>query len=278
MGEWLYGEAGEIDVPSENLWIEISSCEAVTQPTRAFVANVANIRAIWKIYPHLIEQASINVARLCETVWQVTGKPLFVGDEPNLGELSEEVTRRIRERFERRYAETGSVEEAAGYDFSRGLERFEGLLEKTNNPDLQLAVFATLAGQIGWGYTAFETLAADLWKVVRDKQPSLSNEGPLQSQRKIQAAFKKMESAEIDSILCDPAIRRLALVRNVIMHKAAIVDQMFLDECDKIGWEVPDGVTHRIILTGNRVRELINPVVALGVSLIQATAKWLISL
>lgn len=275
MAEWLYREAGQIDVPDEDLWMGLYCGGALTPAAKAFVANVANIKAIWKIHPHLIEQASINVARLCETIWQLTGNPLLTGSESNFTELSAEVCARITERFKKRYAETGSVEEAAGYDFVRGLERFEALVEKTNNPDLKLAVFATLAGQISWGWTAFEALATDLWEIVSQRRPELKAQDHLQSQWGIQKAFQKLQSDEIDNLLNKPCIRKLSLVRQVIVHKAAIVDQKFLDDARAIPWEVRDQLECRILLDGERVRNLINPVVALGVSLLGAVARWL---
>jgi hypothetical protein len=116
MAEWFYREAGQITIPDPELSLKILNPE-LREPLKAFNANVDRVRAFWRLYPHLVEQASINVAKLCKTIWEVTGKPLLTEEEGRDKALCQAITDKITAQFERRYKETESKEIAAGLRF-----------------------------------------------------------------------------------------------------------------------------------------------------------------
>lgn len=85
----------------------------------------------------------------------------------------------------------------------------------------------------------------------------------------------KSPNTDIISILANPDLRKLNLVRNVIVHKSGIVDGEFLTEAGKIDWIVSDQENQPIQINGRRVRELVSPVVQAGESLIRAVDHWI---
>ena len=57
MAEWLYTEAGNLNLPDSDLWLKVKT-EALGPPIIAFIANTKRLHAFWKLAPHLIETAS----------------------------------------------------------------------------------------------------------------------------------------------------------------------------------------------------------------------------
>jgi hypothetical protein len=87
-------------------------------------------------------------------------------------------------------------------------------------------------------------------------------------------AFSKRH-ATIDSLLVDNALDKLNLVRNVILHKAGIVDPKFLDGAVSIGWKVDAQLDYPLALNGQIVKDLLSPVFLKGWKLIYAVDEWI---
>lgn len=279
MAEWLYREAGQIKVPDAQL-SQKTSIPELREAIDAFAANVDRVREFWRLYPYLMEQASINSAKLCKTIWEMTGRPLLTEEEAQDEALCNAITDKMTAQFDHLYNETGSKEIAAGYDFDRALERFEGLIP--TDPDMDKAVYATFSSQLIAMWTTFETLSADLWLTLLKCKPDAVEKPQRhshQSLRKIQDAFGALSprSEKIDAVLAETALRRLSLVRNVLLHRAGQIDQEFLDGAARIKWLLADQLGQPIQLDGRRVRELVNPAIGIGVSLIRAVDEWIIS-
>jgi hypothetical protein len=158
------------------------------------------------------------------------------------------------------------------------LERFEALVQ--TDSEIDKAVYATFSSQLSAIWTAFETLSADLWSTILACKPKAVGQPQQyshQSLKKLRDAFSALSprSQEIDEILADAALRRLNLVRNVLLHRAGQIDQQFLNGAAEIHWLVADQLGQPISLDGRKVRELVNPAIDIGVSLIRAVDKWI---
>lgn len=274
MAESLYREAGQIIPVDSELWLKVLNPE-LWDAIKAYSANVDRARAFWRIQPYLIEHATINTQKLCYAAWDLTGKPFVPVDD---AALAQTITLRLTAEFEKRFKETGSRDIAAGYDFERALDRFEAFVKF--DPDFQKEVYGTFLTQLVMTWTAFETLAGDLWRAILICDPE-AIEKP-ESHRfhlldKMRIAYKVLipPSQKIDTILAEIGLRKLNLVRNVALHKAGIVDQKFIGDAAGISWIVPDEVNQPIKLDGERVRDLINPVIQCGLDLINAVDKWI---
>jgi hypothetical protein len=277
MTDWLYREAGQFTKVDPELWLKLLNTE-LWQPLKAFQANIDRARAFWRIQPYLVEHATINISKLRIAAWELTGKP-FIGSEVPGTEASDAIIRaRLVEQFEKRYAETGDLDVARGYDFERALNRFEDFIKA--DPDFQKEVFGTFTAQLVAVWIAFETLAGDLWRSILECDPEAVDNPEnhsFQSLKKLRLAYEVLipHSHRIDAILAVVDLRKLNLVRNLALHKAGIVDQQYLGDAARIQWDVPDEIGYSIKLDGVRVRELINPVIQAGIDLIQAVDDWI---
>jgi hypothetical protein len=271
MPDWRYTEAGQIEEPVD--WLQTRS-SALWSSIQAFTSNIERIRAFWKLTPELVEEASVNAVQLSQTIVEVTGQPFVTLEELNPA-VQQEVIDRLATRVARRFLETGSVDEAAGYNFERALARFEEITG--NNPTMGEAIYATLSAQLILGWTAFETLAGDVWKAARPS--SLPIEGfKFQSLRGIREAYRAAfvtDGERVNGALSDAALSKLSFVRNLLVHKSGVVDQKFLDDAASISWLVSDEINNKISLDGARVRDLINPVIQRTEELILAVDEWL---
>jgi len=277
MADWLYREAGKLIKPDPALWLKILTPE-IWEPQRAFEANIERARAFWRIQPYLVEHATINVSNLLHATWELTGKPFLDREDPNSEALSATIRSRLIQQFEKRYAETGDKDLSAGYDFERALDRFDIFIK--SDPDFENEVFGTFVAQMVATWIAFETLAADLWRVILLCDPGAvarTDEFSFQTLRKIRLAYEALmpRSHKIDALLANIGLRKLNLVRNVALHKGGIVDETFLKGAVEISWDVPDEINHPLKLDGARVRDLINPVIQCGIDLIMAVDEWI---
>src|SRR5437879_2875328 len=127
MANWLYDEVGKITLPDPQLYDRVKA--GLLHPSiRAFIENVNRIRAVWALYPHLVETASINVRLLVETVFSLTGRPFLNKAEMDNLKLRQKVTDEANRRITEQVEAGRSIEEAAGYSFARGLAGFGELL------------------------------------------------------------------------------------------------------------------------------------------------------
>jgi hypothetical protein len=335
MANWLYDEVGKITLPDPQLYDKVKA--GLLHPSiRAFIENVNRIRAVWALYPHLVETASINVRLLVETVFSLTGRPFLNKEEMDNLKLRQKVTDEANRRITEQVEAGRSIEEAAGYSFARGLAGFGELLRL--NPGMDDAISATFSAQVTSAWTAFETLASDLWEAAVNHHPAVLArlEGARNRISKQAGSFKrdKMELGylpdkeefeprlkdfdrvtlgtydaselmgtllrenfkfqtlaglrqayskafpdsgceEIDLVLADHALDKLNLVRNLLLHKAGIVDDRFLKGADSIPWDILADEEKPLPLNGGDVRDLINPAIQCGEKLVLAVDKWM---
>jgi hypothetical protein len=98
MANWLYDEVGKITLPDPQLYDKVKA--GLLHPSiRAFIENVNRIRAVWALYPHLVETASINVRLLVETVFSLTGRPFLNKEEMDNLKLRQKVTDEANRRI-----------------------------------------------------------------------------------------------------------------------------------------------------------------------------------
>jgi hypothetical protein len=85
---------------------------------------------------------------------------------------------------------------------------------------------------------------------------------------------------ELDEILADHAFDKLNLVRNLLLHKAGIVDDIFIKGVDSLSWTVGGERSLQpeeekpLVLTGQIVKELINPAFQCAERLIKTVDTW----
>jgi hypothetical protein len=276
MADLLYREAGQLIAPDADFKLRIVNPE-LWEPLKAFDANIERARAFWRVHPYLLEHAVVGITRLVNATYELTGKP-FLRDPQQDRALADFIKARLTAQFEKRLAETGSIDMAAGYDFERALRRFEMFIE--SDPNFEREVFGTFLSQIVATWTAFETLAGDLWRAILACDPeAVANPDThsFQSLEKLRKAYTKLlpRSQKIDAILSTMELRKLNLVRNVALHRAGRADQKYFNYARDIGWDVPDELDEPLRLDGVRVRNLLNPVIQASIDLIGAVDGWI---
>lgn len=188
-----------------------------------------------------------------------------------------------------------------------------GIAELTEVMDAHvwLGLEAILLAQITGMWTAFEYLAGDLWKAAVNAYPKAAQPRINKPYKFTEALFEHVmdgsydlhtglgtfladsESVSFDSlkslkesysiihsddikkkILPDPSIEALSLVRNVIAHKAGIADDEYARRYRAVGAPFRK-LNRKLPLTGKVIHELIAPVLAKAIELIDATDKWI---
>ena len=92
-----------------------------------------------------------------------------------------------------------------------------------------------------------------------------------QSLDKIKGHYKDAFGNDIiKGILDDVSLLKLFFIRNVLLHKAGIVDKKFLDRVASIAWTVDAELNKQLPINGALVRDLINPAIKLAGDLIAA--------
>ena len=148
-----------------------------------------------------------------------------------------------------------------------------------------------LRGIVIQSWTAFETLAEELYLCAQQetkiKLPlPLDRKGnPMQpgfrSRSKIRQAYAAGFSVDGDKVnnpLADSAINALALLRNVIVHKATKADMDFREGVGRtpllsVYSHLNDG--DAVVLDGKIVRSIVSPVIQRAYSVISAVNIWL---
>jgi hypothetical protein len=87
--------------------------------------------------------------------------------------------------------------------------------------------------------------------------------------------LKGASTSKIDAALSHPALNALSAVRNVIVHRAGVVDEDYLENAKS----APDApqlkLKDKLLLDGNIVRKLIEPTTLCGQELIGAVDAWM---
>jgi len=140
-------------------------------------------------------------------------------------------------------------------------------------------------------WSAFEVLAEDLYK--NTLKEGLSSIAPytdkerqkhwlgFASRERIRNTFAfvfKVDNSRIISALSSTDLDALALVRNVLVHKAGVIDGIFLSgskPLPQIAYFHGLGLGKEILLTGDWVRKLVDPVIPIGFDLLNAVDSWI---
>ena len=272
MSEWSYAHAGQIPRPNRKLWLNVSNRQ-LHIPIEAYCSSMERLREFWQLAPHMMEVTAANLLAQHEFIFEA-GKTYQV--PPTEEEFNKLMVEEITKRVAKKYKQTGSLREATGYDIERGIKAFDGFLRHTTS--LDGAVRAILESQITLSWTAFEALAEDLWNAALACHPGSATQKP--HFRRLQSIRESYESLsptsnEINAVLANPDLRKLNLVRNVLIHKAGIVDQQFLDGAGEIGWNSGNNLGQLIRIDGARVKELVSPLVQSSERLIRSVDKWI---
>jgi hypothetical protein len=135
-------------------------------------------------------------------------------------------------------------------------------------------------------WTAFETLAEDLAMAAVNAYPSIftrvqRDKLHFSSKDRIREAYRNafpIDNSSILGLTNDPSIDTLAVIRNLLIHSAGVVDQKFLTEAGKYrtlskfrGLKVGESLE----LDGAIVRNLVDDIVKLSLQLVQSVDRWI---
>jgi hypothetical protein len=178
-------------------------------------------------------------------------------------------------------------------------------------------VEAWFSSQIVGAWTAFETMTGDLWEAALNCHPaglselkgktSGTGDGKMVSLMMLQKysynlstkmgtllrekrSFDRLEAirdayteafytdvARITTLLGEKSVNALAAVRHLIVHRASVVDQRYLDRTKSLPNVPRAAVGKPIVLDGKIVHDLIQPVMQIGIDLIVAVDAWIAS-
>ena len=140
-------------------------------------------------------------------------------------------------------------------------------------------------------WSAFEVLTEDLYRncldenltsiKAFDRKDANRHKLGFASRERIRNTYPfvfNIDNAAIKKPLSLDALDALALVRNVFIHKAGIIDQMFMDgsvNVNQLAALRGHGKDTEIQLTGGMVRALVDPVIPIGYDLLSAVDSWI---
>jgi hypothetical protein len=240
----------------------------------------------------------------------------------------------VNEILNDRMAESAKTKESLEHSKQQSITLFSTILsiQQLSRMPTALGVDAMLTSQLVGIWTAFETLAVDLWKASLNAHPkTLSHlqgtqkriqrnckgkdvdgvssepdkslklhaihrltEGtcdirnamgtllqplfPFQRLEGIRAAYSaafSKKSEKVDGALSHECLDVLCHIRNLIVHRAGIVDARFVSDTLQYDAAPKVAAGHSLEVTGSVVVELANPVIECGVELISAVLDWL---
>jgi len=181
-----------------------------------------------------------------------------------------------------------------GFDESRikhFLEATDNAIKMASLPGRAMshgALHGLLRSMVTHAWTAFEVLAEDLHSGVRQKHPECFPSNLLSKKY----GFRRLESmcgsyetlfwddAKVKAVARSTEIKSIALLRHLLVHKNGVVDQMFLDQCSQnpvvtrfAAFELGD----EVLINGEMVRNLVEPVTNRGYELVQLVDQWIIA-
>lgn len=286
MSDFLYAEAGRLTPTNANLSLNLLNT-GLRPATEAFVENIKKIRHFWQLTPDTMEIMHVHTREWRKTLKDLLGRDHLSPEEAEDAELIKELSNTVRERIQERYDKTDSLKEAADYDLDRGVQVFSEYVKRTKQ--LDQGVRSILENQLTAAWTAFEALAEDIWNAAKVVHPGfMGSKGYFRRLETIKQAYAtllpvrvtingyyKAPVDDINAMFDRPDLRKLNLVRHVIVHKAGIVDQRFLEDAAAINWQVTDQLNAPIQIDGRRVKDLINPAIEAGQLLIRSVDGWM---
>lgn len=161
-------------------------------------------------------------------------------------------------------------------------------------------------------WTAFETMAGDVWEQALNASPEnlatlkgatgqgksispdiirlhgfdlrqkmgtiLRSKYPMSGLSEIRHAYNHAFDADAHAIISaidDSALKKLSAVRNVIVHKAGKVDQEYLDRTENIGDLPAVTLGQSLPLNGQFVADLLRSATAACVMLLKSVDEWI---
>ena len=239
-------------------------------------------------------------------IWQkcifAAGEHLFNSDEPSdehfkrkQGALSGHAAS-LRQKEIRQKTSEQSVTEF--FNATYNIEVFA-----KDDPGAHRWLHELLKSAIIHAWTAYEVLAEDLWKGVVKKRPSLDNQKGWTDKQRGNAKFQNRhgianfyrwtfshDNLDIISVVDNPAIHALAILRNALVHSAGKIDERFQKDREgikvfgssiKINIPQLDQIRgkkegYELKFNGAMVRSLVDPAVSLGFQLVKSVDEWLI--
>jgi len=149
------------------------------------------------------------------------------------------------------------------------------------------ALHSLLKSMISGTWTAFEVLASSLVRESIAKHPRCfphltGNETfRFQKRESIRDAFRLAfnSDAKIQNAVESQCIDAVSLSRNLFIHKAGVVDQMFKDQCSEKGltaWAALP-IDSKLEFDGGVVLRLLQETIACGYSLLNGVDAWIVT-
>jgi hypothetical protein len=176
------------------------------------------------------------------------------------------------------------------------------------NPEINDGMRSVLTSCLIDAYTAFETLAGDLWEQAVNARPALAPSvnisttflqkfnytvpdklGTVLRELKL-AKFASLEDIRtsyrvaftqhadlIHAAVGDKSLDALAVARNVIVHKAGVCDKEYQDRARGLAQLPKLEIGEPLPVTGQLVKQLIDPAILRSRTLIECVGQWLLS-
>lgn len=276
MTEWRYACAGSLPQPDNDLSLRLIDAR-ITPAVRAFCGNARTVRQFWELPPYVLTvfaEASMTMLQAAATL---TGGKLTPAPEQR-DHFAANVLRDTQELLQSKI-DAPNRQDQFNAQFISSIDGFTALID--NVPELTEAVRATLSAQLVLSWTAFETLCADLAQAsdaaCNPESPVLSIRDSFQTLHRLRDNYRRLfpDDSSIELVLADSSLRKLNIVRNVITHRAGVIDSKALTHAYEIGWDTNWTENQPLPIDGETVRTLVSPVLVAGVDLIHAVDRWL---
>jgi hypothetical protein len=272
---------------------------------RAFIDNVRVLEAL-KVFPFFSIRAAYNVGRTVGgAAMKVSGTIAEIPADSEHYEVYNSTHASLL-RF--------LMKDDPDADFDEFLQKSTPLLAAVA-VNLDAGVEAWLSAQVVNSWTAFETLAGDLWEAALNSHPHGLSElkgekaqgektvpiGLLQKYSfdvskqmgtllKEKRTFDRLEhirenyelafytaGAKINKALSDDLLDTLSSVRNLLVHRGGVVDERYLRRTKRLQLAPKAVIGERIKLDGDIVERLSLAMQLLGASLLYAVDEWLVA-
>jgi hypothetical protein len=267
----------------------------------AFVDNVRILEAL-KVFPFFLGRAAYNVGRTVGgAAMKVSGSIAEIPADSEQYEIYNSTQASLLDFL---------MKDDPDADFDVFLQRSTAFVAAVAVDE---GVEAWLSAQIVTSWTAFETLAGDLWEAALNSHPHGLSElkgEKAQGEKTVQISLlrkysfdvsKRMgtllkekrnfdglegfreyyklafytDDATITEILSNDLLDTLSTVRNLLVHRGGVVDERYLRRTKSLPLAPKAKIGERIKLDGDIVERLSLAMQLLGASLLQAVDQWL---
>jgi hypothetical protein len=268
---------------------------------RAYQKNIDKVHSLILFHPASVQMA-VNIQK---ALLEIQGEnPGITGEYRNTKVFDRLNTYRSK-------LEAASYDKKMVYINNMEILSFEILTRYSSDEEGTQGIEAWLSAQIIYTWTAFETMAGNLWEqslninpteltniskpggeskkididLIRKYKFDLSNKmgSVIRENNKyhfdsldgIKQAYKDAFNCQLDNLLSDKCLDVISLVRNNLVHNAGVIDERYLRRKDILPQQLVGEVRSPILLTGETTSLIINPVLKLGVNLMAAVDDWL---